>query len=103
VKTPLEVIRPTYPKVRVRIKGNTTSYEVDCRSKRWMGQKYFSYSSKGEALKKASEVAKLVSEYGKAGIHHEDVKLLQRLRAKLLPYQIDLEHAVNMRRAAVTH
>jgi hypothetical protein len=56
MKTPLKVIRKEYPKVRIRVKGNTTSYEVDCRSKRWDGQPYFSFPTKDESLEKAREV-----------------------------------------------
>jgi integrase len=95
VKTPLEIVRKLYPRVRVRVKGNTTSYEVDCRSVQWKGQPYFSYGSKADALKQAAEVAKLVNEHGKAGIKPDDIRLLERLRLKLLPYEITLEVAVD--------
>ena len=55
VKTHLKVVRKEYPRIRVRVKGNTTSDEADCLSKKWTGQPYFSFPSKSDAIPKAQE------------------------------------------------
>ena len=54
------------------------------------------FSTKEEALKKAGEVAELVAAHGKAGVHHEDVKLLARVRRKLVPFHLGLEEAIDL-------
>lgn len=92
----MKLVRKLYPKVRVKIKKGYPTYEVDCRSKNWEGQKQMYFSTKDEALKKAKEVADLVAEHGKAGVHHEDIKLLARVRRKLVPFHLGLEEAIDL-------
>ncbi len=91
----LKLVRTEYPRIRVRERGNTVFYEVDCRSKNWTGQSFYSFQLKGKAIKKAQEIAELVSNHGKSGVNHEDIKLLARIRKKLVPFKIGVEEAVD--------
>ncbi len=37
-----------------------------------------------------------MNEHGKAGIHHEDIKILARVRKKLVPFHLGLEEAIDL-------
>lgn len=58
------LIRSTWPKVRVELKNGKVGYLVDARGNGWKGQKRFNFREKARALKKAQEMARRYREIG---------------------------------------
>jgi hypothetical protein len=93
------LIRVEYPPIRVRHKGKYTYYEVDCRGHGWPKDQpqQPSFPTVKSATEEAQRVAKLVKEYAAdSGSVNDDVRLLDRIRKRLTPYNIDLEDAIDI-------
>ena len=80
IKAPvgMKILRSEFPVVRVRLKKQSTYYDVDCRKVGWLGKKRLSFTDKNEALAKARQIGEQFNRTGLNGLNSQTVATTNR-------------------------
>lgn len=87
----MSIIRKEFPRVRSLKKKGYSYFEVDCRKVGYSGKKRLTFTSKREALAKASEIAAQLSSNGMEGLNNSSSLLTSRTLVAL-QHQLELHH-----------
>lgn len=71
----MKIVRKEWPKVRVRVKGGNSYYEIDLRRRHYLGPKWKTFTDRNTALKYAADLGKKVAQNGLASVSTEDPKI----------------------------
>jgi len=74
----MKILRSEWPVVRIRLKNQSTYYDVDCRKVGWLGKKRLSFTNKNEALAKARQIGEQFARTGLNGLNSQSVATTNR-------------------------